>query len=151
MEREDVTQGMERVNAGAPLVHVDPSLIEYIWEMRQNFQGGISVPEGMMPRNADQHIAMMFRTEMLSALTELGILDEYLQDESRRKQVFAAAASMACDKNDVHEALAYKHFRDSPPDAVTEHEMREAGYDPDHSKVGEKLIAWMHEHRAGND
>jgi len=37
-------------------------------------------------------------------------------------------------------------LRESPPDAVEKmiEEMREAGYDPDHPRLGEKLIAWMH-------
>jgi hypothetical protein len=162
MELNDRTQEMERVNAGAPLAPIDPALLEYIWEVsssidkRENTPAGgvgIGIPEAMTPRSADQHVAMIFRNTMLTALIERGILDEYMQDESRRKQVFAAAASMPCDKNDVSEALVYELFRASPPEVAREkeREMREAGYDFDRPEVREKIIAWMREHPMGHE
>lgn len=88
---------------------------------------------------------MMMRYAMLDALVDRGILDEYMKDESLRKKVFAAAALFPCDKNDLGEALAQRLARDSPPDVAqkTSEEFRQAGYDPDHPKVGGKFIDWM--------
>jgi len=68
-----------------------------------------------------------------------------MEDESLRKRVFAAAATVPCNKNDLGEALALRMLRDSPPDIVekAKEETRQAGCNADHPKVGNKLIEWM--------
>jgi uncharacterized repeat protein (TIGR03803 family) len=60
---------------------------------------------------------------LLDALVERGSLIDYMENESLRKQVFAAAATIPCDKNDLGEAL-----------------------DLDQPKVGQKFIEWMSSH-----
>ena len=88
---------------------------------------------------------MVMRYALLDALVERGILDEFMKDESLRKKVFAAAALVPCDKNDLGEALAQQLALNSPPDVAqkTREDLRRAGYDPDHPKVGGKFIDWM--------
>jgi hypothetical protein len=142
------------------VVPINPSLLEHFWEAvnsmtkerRENAAIGVGafgvcIPEAMS-LTVEQHVAMMVRSTLLSALVERGILDQYMQDKSQRKAIFATVASMPCDKNDLSEVLAYKLLLDAPREVAVEREreMREAGYDPDHPKVGEKLLSWMREH-----
>jgi hypothetical protein len=62
--------------------------------------------------------------------------------------VFAAAATIPCDKNDLGEALAQRMLRNSSPDVVerTKDEALQAGWDLDRPKVGETFIEWMRSH-----
>lgn len=157
MQDDDLNAATERINTGAQIAQVEPSLIERVWdavsrilaEKRQHTAIGLGAfalgnPE-LAPPNPEQRVALMARYALLDGLIERGILDDYMKDESLRKRVFAAAASLPCDKNDLGEAVAQKALRESPPEVVekTREEMRQAGYDPDHPKVGDKFIQWM--------
>lgn len=157
MPIDDLSAATERINAGAEIASVEPSLIEHMWqaissipkEQRQSTGVGLhAVALGdpdRLPQNPDQRVAMLMRYALLDALVERGILDEYMKNESLRKKVFAAAAQFPCDKNDLGEALAQRLARDSPPDVAqkTREEFRQAGCDPDHPKVSGKFIDWM--------
>lgn len=149
----------ERINSGAEIPTVSPSLIEHLWvaisripkPQSQHTAIGLGAfalcdPDAL-PKNPEQRVAMMARYALLDALVERGILSEYMEDEALRKKVFAAAASLPCNKNDLGEALAEKLLRDSPPERLEEaqKELSEAGYDPTHLKVAEKFIEWMHD------
>jgi hypothetical protein len=96
----------------------------------------------------DKLFALMARYALLDALVERGTLNDYMDDESLRKRAFAAAATIPCDKNDLGEALAQRTLRNSTPDVVerTKEEARQAGWDLDRPKVGEKFIEWIHSH-----
>jgi len=157
VQDDDFSAAIERFNAGAQIAQVEASLIEHWWDaMRriraekrhqvaiglESFGGG---NPDLVPRIPEQLTALMARCALLDALVEGGILDDYMENESLRKKVCRAAASLPYDKNDLGEALAQKALRESPPDVVekTKEEMRQAGYDPDHPKVGDKFIEWM--------
>jgi hypothetical protein len=156
MQIDDLNAAADRINAGAEVATVEPSLIEYMWkrissirkEQRQStsagFCGVLADPD-RFPQNPDQHAAMMIRYTLLNALVERGILDDYMKDESLRHKVFAAAALFPCDQNDLGEAVAQRLARDSSPDVAqkTGEEFTQAGYAPKHSKVGGKFIEWM--------
>ncbi len=147
---------VERLNAGAPIAEIQPSLIEQMWEAlsripsdkRQpaagSFVGALLDPD-LVPTNSEQKLAMMTRYALLNALVEAGVLDEYMKDEALRKKVFTAAASLPCDQHDLVEAVMEKVLRDSPPDIrqKKKEELRQSGYDPDHLKVADKFIGWL--------
>jgi hypothetical protein len=159
MQSEDFSAATDGINAGAEIATVAPSLIEHIWdavsrisnEHRQHAAISLGAFAGVdpsgMPTDAEQQVAMMARYALLDALIERGVLDAYMDDESLRKKVFAAAAAFPCDKNDLGEALAQRLLRDYSPDAAQKanEEFRQAGYDPDHPKVVEKFIRWMND------
>jgi hypothetical protein len=67
---------------------------------------------------------------------------------SGRKRVFAAAATIPCDKNDLAEALAERVLRDASPEVVerAKEEPKNAGQDIDRPKIGEKFIDWIRAH-----
>jgi hypothetical protein len=157
---EGLGEATERLNAGAPIPPIDPALIERVWtvmsqlpaDQRQHTSiclGGVALADpASMPSTPDQMVGLMSRSAILEALTARGVFDEYLHDESLRKKLFAAAASLPCDKNDLAEALAERILRDSAPDALekNEEELRLAGYDPNHLKVVDKINDWIANH-----
>jgi hypothetical protein len=156
MEGDDLRAATEQINASAQIAQVEPSQIEHVWEIVSRISAeipqdsgiGLAVARGdpdLAPRNPEQHVALAARYALLNALVEQGIFNDYMEDESLRKRVFAAAATVPCYKNDLGEALAQRMLRDSPPDVVekAKEEMRQAGCEPDHPKVGYKLIEWM--------
>jgi hypothetical protein len=147
---------VERLNAGAPIAEIQPSLVEQMWKALSRiprsegqapavgFVGALFDP-GLVPTDPELKLAMMVRYALLNALVEIGVLDEYMKDEVLRKKVFTAAALLPCDGNDLQEAVAARVLRQSPPDVSPEkkEELTEAGYDPDHLKVATKFIEWM--------
>lgn len=153
---EGLEAATERLNAGAQIAEIQPSLVEQMWEAlsripRNDGQhtavGNIAarLEPDLVPRNPEQKLAMMARYALLDALIERGVLDEYMRDEILRKKVFTAAALLPCDQNDLREAVAERVLRQSPPDVrqKTKEELAQAGYDPDHLKVADKFIEWM--------
>jgi len=153
---EGLEAATERLNAGAQIEQVEPSLIEEMWKAlsripaseRQptavGFVGALIDPD-LLPQSPEQKLAMMVRFALLNALIERGVLDDPMKDETLRKKVFAAAARLPCDGNDLHEAVAERVLEQSPPDIKqkTEEDLALRGYDPGHLKVADKFIAWM--------
>ena len=152
---EGLDAATERLNAGAQIAQVEPSLIERMWKAlgriprNQGQTAGVYVAAqldpGLAPPSPEQRLAMMMRYALLNALIERGILDDYMKDETLRKKVFATAARLPCDKNDLQEAVAERVLRESPPDIArnTKEELERDGYDPYHLKVADKFIAWI--------
>jgi hypothetical protein len=159
MENDGPRAAGERINSGAQIATIEPSQIEHVWEVvsripierRQNTAIGFTAALGnpdFAPSNPDQQVALMARYALLDALVENGTLNDYMDDEALRKRVFTAAATIPCDKNDLCEVLAQRTLRNSSPDVVeqTKEEPRQAGWDLDRPKVGEKFIEWIRSH-----
>lgn len=146
-----------RLNAGEPIAPLEFSWIERAWNVMSHLDrerrqivgihlGAIAGNDANLASlSPDERIAFSFRYALLDALIMTGILDRYMDDAKLREKVFAAAATLPCDKNDLGEAMMLKRLRESPPDIVQKmiEEMRQAGYDPDHPRLGEKFTAWM--------
>ncbi len=159
MEDEGLSAAAERLNSGARIPTIEPSQIEHVWEVlsripmdrRKNTAVGLSAVRGnpdFAPKNPDEQVALMTRYALLDALLERGILNDYMKAEPGRKHVFAAAATIPCDKNDLAEALAERMLRDASPEVVerTKEEARNAGWDIARPKIGEKFIDWIRSH-----
>ncbi len=155
-ELEGLEAATERLNAGAQIAQVEPSLIEHMWEALSRIPRNEGQPTAVgnlaarlepdLARRSPEHkLAMMARYALLDALIERGILDDYMKDETLRKKVFAAAAWLPCDQNDLREAVAERVLRQSRPDITqrTKEDLAQGGYDPDHLKVADKFIAWI--------
>jgi hypothetical protein len=156
MQGDDVHAASERFDAGEQIVQVDRSQIGHVWEAmsripieaRQKTAAiGVDVfgNSDLAPRTPEQQIALMARYALLDALIERGALNAYMSDESLRERVFAAAATIPCDKNDLGEVMVQRLLRESPPEVAqkVEQEMRQAGCDPDHPKMCDKFVEWM--------
>jgi hypothetical protein len=155
MQNDDATAAA-RVNAGEPVAPTELSLIERAWNtlsllakdqpQSAHLMAIAGNHSNLSSLSSDQRIAFTVRYMLLDALIRAGILDRYIEDATLRQKVFAAAASLPCDIHDLGEAMILRRLRESPPDVVEKmiEEMRQAGYDPGHPKLGEKFIAWMH-------
>ena len=156
--QNDDGAAVARLNAGEPIAAVQCSLIERAWNALGHHARGprhsIGIDLGAVAGNdstlsalsPDQRIAFTVRYALLDALITTGILDRFMEDAKLRQRVFVAAATLPCDKSDLGEAMILKRLRESPPDIVEKmiEEMRQVGYDPDHPKLSEKFMAWMH-------
>jgi len=151
MHMDELNAVTDQINEGAEVPSVEPELIEHVWEairsipeeLRATSRGmhlTAKTDPNLLPQSPEQRVGMMMRYGLMNALIERGLLDEYMKDESGRKKVFAAAAKFPCDKNDLAEAVAQQLNQ------KTNEELRQAGYDPDHPKVAERLVTWMREH-----
>lgn len=166
MSPEDFTADQQRaeaatarLNAGEQIPEVEAAWIDHMWDIRGRIPPdkknhtaiGLGAIAGGDPAQIDpeHRVALMARYLLLDAVVELRVLDDYMDDESKRKEVFAAAASMKCDKNDLGEALAQKTIRESPPDVAekVKQELRAAGCDPDHPRIGDRFVKWMRDRR----
>lgn len=159
MEHDDFKAAAERLNTGAEVPTVAPGVIKAAWdaasriprEQRQRTAFGIGAfamaNAADVPQNAEQRVAFIARYSLLDALMELGILDDYLNNDSTREKVFTAVASFPCNKYHLGEAMAQKQLREALPEAAEKirAELRELGYDPDHP-LGEAFKQWMHDH-----
>lgn len=156
---EDFNKAITRVNEGEAIPPVDASCIERWWnvvssipkEQREHVAFGagafgISDPEAE-PLTGEQKLAVTVRFAILSALNERGVLDEYMKEESSRKKVFRAIASIQCDKNDFGEAVAERAIRNLPVEQQKEanEQFRKVGYDPEHLRIVEKIEVLMRE------
>jgi len=155
--QNDDGAAVARLNAGEPMAPVEFSWIEHAWNALGHLapwpRHSTGIDLGAVAGNdaslaslsPEKRIAFACRYALLEALIKAGILDHYMEDAKLRQKVFAAVASLPCDKNDLGEAMMLKRLRESPPDIVEKmtEEMRQAGYDPDHPNLGEKFIAWM--------
>ena len=159
MESEGLNAAVERINSGAPIPAVEPSQMEYVWELisripvdrRKNAAVGLTAVCGnpdYAPKNPDEQVALTIRFALLNALVERGILNDYMKDEPTRKRAFAAAATIPCDKNDLAKALAERLLDDASSEVVERAKelAKNAGQDIDRTKIGEKFIDWIRTH-----
>src|SRR5215831_8358484 len=96
MENDSLNAAAERIKAGAQIPRIEPSQIEHVWEVLSR-------------------IPVMLCSMHLS---NAALNDYRKKDESARKHVFAAAATIPCDKNDLAEALAERLMRDASSDVL---------------------------------
>ncbi len=157
--RERFEAAAAKLEAGEPLPEIDPVWIERTWEITRqrpielgrNCAMGLSAVAGGDPQNPqitpEQQLALTVRYLLLDTVAQQGVLDEYLHDESKRHKLFAAAATIKCDKNDFGEAMIQKQLRESSPEAVDKlkENLKLEGYDPDHPAIYAKFLAWLQE------
>jgi hypothetical protein len=92
-----------------------------------------------------EFVAIWLRQNLLSALIQRGVLQEYMKDDESREKVYGAAATFPCNKEDLAEALILLQLSLSTPDVVAKakEEFKQRGYDLDKPTIEGKFIAWM--------
>jgi len=88
MENDGLNAAAERLNTGAPILTIEPSQIEHVWEAFSRIPGdtqstavGLTAVCGnadYAPSNPDEQVALMTRFALLDALLERGILNDYM-------------------------------------------------------------------------
>jgi len=71
-----------------------------------------------------------------------------MKDEPGRKHVFAATATIPCNKEDLAEAAAERILRDASPEMLerAKEDAKNAGQDLDRPRIGEKIVDWIRAH-----
>jgi hypothetical protein len=159
MEIIDLSAAMARFDAGVQVSSIEPSQIEHVLEivsrvpkdLPQNTATdliGLCGNADFVPKDPDEQVALMMRFSLLNALMKLGVLNDYMKDDAGRKQVFAAAATIPCDKDDLTEVWFALMLRDAPRELIerTKEEANHAASEPDRPKISEKFIGWIRSH-----
>lgn len=152
---EPYEKAMELINSGAQVPAVDPLIIASFWDFISRipperrgttaFAFAAVADGGTALLQPELRIALMMRIILVNALSERGLLTEYLTDEALKKKLFVAAASISFDKNDLGEALAHRVLREAAADIAdkTRAEMIEGGLDPDFPRIAKRLIGYL--------
>ena len=159
MEPDDMRRVVEQFNSGAPMPTVEFADIKQTWpvmkrmiteaRLRPNAAIGLGAYAAagvdMASRDPEQMMAVAMRQQFLNSLLERGVLNDHLHGDDLDDEVFLAAGSMPCDKEDLGEALLLLRLSQDPAEAVAEakEKLRQQGYDPDHPRIDAKFLAWL--------
>ncbi|HWY69326.1 MAG TPA: hypothetical protein VNX88_11705 [Terriglobales bacterium] len=93
----------------------------------------------------DKFHGLVIRLGLLRSFFERNVLRDYLHGGDFADEVFQAAASLPCDRDDVGEAMVQMAMKQRPEVDCSEfkREMIAHGYDPDAPKIDSKFLAWM--------
>jgi hypothetical protein len=155
-KRETADAAMKQFDAGEPLPAVDPDYLRRMWEimpgLAENKATGLGAIAGGMGVSAEvlqgaPMVALMMRAMLLKALAARGILREYEEGDSMRAEVFRAAATVPCNKEDLAEALVLERLAKLLPEQAESvlQAMRAEGYDPQHPRIDAKFLAGVRE------
>ena len=152
--QEENDAAMKRFDDGAPLPAVDPDYLQRMWEIMPGLDenkaiglGAIAggMGSGVSTLQGDTMIALMMRAMLLKSLAARGVFRAYGDGDGMRPEVFLATATIPCNRDDVAEALGLDQLAKLPPEqaAPVLELMRTEGYDPQHPRIDEKILAWM--------
>ena len=142
---------MAQINAGAEVPAIDPQFVEASWdvlatlppERRRNAAIGLGAVagRGLESLPPEQEVALLIRITLLNALSECGVLNDYLSENTLKRKLMTAVASVPFTKNDLAEALSQRIFREATPEVAEKarREMIEAGLDPDFPGIARRL------------
>jgi hypothetical protein len=149
---------VERFNReGGPVPEANPDLMKKMWTRTREagLRGdatktsglgaiGIDASElGDAPRDA--MTVLIVRLQLLQSLFERNVLREYLHGDELVDEVFKAAATLPCDKEEIGEAIVQLMMKHRPEADFSElkSEMIAHGYNPEAPKIDSKFLAWM--------
>lgn len=159
MPEDQTTNFLDRFNnEGGPVPEANPNHLKLMWNRGREAArmadlstrtfglGAIGLDAsdlGDEPK--DKLGALTIRLALLQSLFERNVLRDYVHGDEFTDEVFQAAASIPCDKEDVGEAIVPFAMKLCPDMDHSElkREMIEHGYDPERPKIDSKFIAWM--------
>jgi hypothetical protein len=149
----------EQFNSGAPIAVVNPSDLKQLWEVTRRMNADMPPRPGVAiglavfaaygfeaaSASPEQRVPIQLRCQLMSALVERGVLNDYLHGEELDERAFRAAATMPCDKIDLGEAMIPQMLATYSAEIVekAKEEMRAGGYDPDKPNVDNKFLDWL--------
>jgi|SRR5215472_5519421 len=161
MQEDEFKAAIERLNAGAEIPAVAPSLIECYWNAisqlpkQQGMSVGIcvggfpTVDHAEMPQNPEQQLALMSRYGLLDAASQAR---HSRRLHGRRGNTPKGVRSggyvpIQCERF-IFEAMTGRSLFDSAVETAekADEEFKKADYDLDHPRVGEALKQWMRDH-----
>jgi hypothetical protein len=146
-------------NSGAPIPPVKASDLKQLWEATRRMNADMPPRPGVAVGLAvyaaygfeaacappEELMAITSRGQLLSAIVERGVLNEYVHGEELDEEVFRAAATMPCDKDDFFQAIMPDMVTQLPAEDVAKfkEEMRTHGYDIYQPSVDRKFLEWL--------
>ena len=162
MEMSPFAAVSKQFNSGAPIPPVNASDIKQMWDSTRRMKtdlplspnAGISLTVyaayGVEAASAspEQFMWIMSRHQLVSALAERGVLNDYMHGEELDEKVCCAAATMPCDKHDLAEARTPLWLAQVSAEVAskTRERMHAAGQDPDKPKIDDKFLEWLCDH-----
>ena len=158
MAADESTDFVERFNReGGPVPEADADHLKKVWkrvrEAERMGEGtktfglgacGIDAsPYGVTP--GEKFHGLTIRVALLQSLSQRNVLLEYLRGEDFADEVFQAAASLPCDRDDIGEAMIQLAMKQRPEADCSEvkREMVAHGYDLDKPRIDSKFLAWI--------
>jgi hypothetical protein len=150
----------KQFNSGAPIASVKASDLRQLWDADRRMRADMGPPKpggavglavyaayGFEAAAGDpgELLPITMRHKLMSALIERGVLSDYMQGEDPDEQVFRAAATMPCNKDDFFEAIMPEMLTLMPADDVAKlkEDTQAHGYDVNKPSVDVKFIEWL--------
>lgn len=153
IESEEFMNASKRFESGDPVKAVDVNYLRTAWERWNEFgkkHPNTSLGAAVMglddgEHTAEQAHAAWIRLMLLNAMVERGVLSTYVNAGKPVPELFLAAATMPCTKEDLAEAMIQRTLLAATPEAAAQskHEMQVGGYDPDHPMIDGKFLEWV--------
>lgn len=155
---EETSDFFERFNReGGMVPAANPDHIKMMWNRMRDVElvrrsgktsglGAIGIDASFLGESArDNLAALTLRLGLLRSLLERDVLRDYLQGDEVPDEVFAAAADIPCDKEEISEAMLQLVMKQRPDADCSElkHEMIAHGYDPNAPKIDSKFLMWL--------
>jgi len=107
--------------------------------------GAIALDASDLDASQDKLAALTIRLALLQSLFERNVLRDYLDGDELTDEVFQAAASIPCDKEEIGEAIVPVAMKQRPELECSElkREVIAHGYDPEQPKIDSRFLAWM--------
>jgi hypothetical protein len=155
---ESVMALVQQFNEGAPFAPVSASDLKQLWEVTKRIKadfpsrpevaigGGIFASYGIdFVNEPERFTSATYRLEILSDLLGRGVLKDYVHGERVDENVFSAAASMPCNKNDLAQVMIPRLLAESPADVAAKatEEMLAGGFDPASPNIDQKFLDWL--------
>ncbi|HWC17241.1 MAG TPA: hypothetical protein VG498_09505 [Terriglobales bacterium] len=158
-EYGDFVQRLKRENA--PFPSVDPDYLRKLWKHMGEMEALVSITKtfglgalaglGIDPAaiSPEQILCVMLRLGILRSLSKTNVLCDFMVDDEFGDKVFQAAATLACNSDDVGEALIQMRLRELPEDSSAQlrAELMANGYDPNQPAIDGKFLNWMQDQR----
>jgi hypothetical protein len=157
MPEDQTSDFADRFNReGGPVPEANPEHLRRMWKhARENASLGKGKTSGFgalgldasdlgdAPR--DKITILTLRLGLVQSLCERNVLRDYLHGDELAEEVFQAAASLPCDKEDVAEAMVLLTMKQQPQLDYSElrREMTAHGYNPDEPKIDSKFLEWI--------
>ena len=153
IEADEFMKSSQQFEAGEPAKPVDIEYLRTAWDRWNEF--GKSHPNTSLGaavmglddgnHSAEQAHAAWVRLMLLNAMMERGVLSRYVTGGKPSAELFAAAATMPCTKEDLAEAMIQRTLKAASPEAAAQSkiEMQAGGYDPEHPMIDSKFLEWV--------
>lgn len=158
---EAVMAFAQRFNDGAPIETSSAADLKRLWVAMKQMHAdhpprpGVAIGSSILADygidfilDVGRFMPAQSRVQMLMALEERGVLDQFVRDGELDARVFEAAATFPIDKTNLAEASLPRMLAQAPPEIADKFraEMAANGYDPERPEIDKKFQDWVVKH-----